>query len=180
MSDSASLRRVHTVLSALAMFILTLQPLAAFGADQVAGVNQPAAAATATPQGIGAGLPLKRGEESELGTPAAALVAAGLLVVAVWVAMGLRKTRGRALPGAGPIQGPWLGRLLQPARQSGSLRVLGTASLSPQARLYVVGWEDKEYLLSASQGEVRVLDSRTPDAAGQMPDPADAGAEERR
>jgi hypothetical protein len=67
--------------------------------------------------------------------------------------------------------------MLQPARRPRALRVVETAPLSPHARLHVVTWNDKEYLVSSSPGEVRILDTRAP---GEAADAAHAAAGEQQ
>lgn len=121
-------------------------------------------AASAQP-GFAPGLPLRRESDSDVvGPRSATLAAAGILLIAVWVTVQYRR-RQRGVSGRlrAPAL-PWLGHLL-PEAQARQLRVVETASLTPHARLHVVAWKGREYLVSTTPGHVRVLDRREIPAA---------------
>lgn len=119
--------------------------------------------------GFAPGLPLKRDTDGDVvGARSAALAAAGILFISVWVAVQYRK-RQRDLPRkVGARAFPWLGHLL-PDAQARHLRVVETATLTPHARLHVVAWKGREYLVSTAPDHVRVLDRREV-PADQPPD----------
>jgi hypothetical protein len=106
------------------------------------------------------GLPLRReAGDDGVGPSAAALAALAVLMVGVWAAVQYRRRQrgnGRTR-GAAPM--PWLGRLF-PDAQGRELRVLEAASLGSHARLHVVAWRGREYLVSSALDQVRVLDRR--------------------
>lgn len=110
--------------------------------------------------GFAPSLPLKRDTDSDtVGGRSAALAAACILLIAVWAAVQYRR-RQRDVPGIGRAPAlPWLGLLL-PDSQARELRVVETAALAPHARLHVVAWRGREYLVSTAPGHVRVLDRR--------------------
>ena len=110
--------------------------------------------------GFAPGLPLKREADGDaLGPRSATLAATGILLVAVWVAVQYRRRqRGVARKGRAPAL-PWLGQLF-PDTQARQLRVVESTSLTPHARLHVVVWKGREYLVSTAPDHVRVLDRR--------------------
>ena len=127
-------------------------------------------AASAQPS-FAPGLPLRRESDSDaVGPRNATLAAAGILFIAVWATVQYRR-RQRGVPGRlrAPAL-PWLGHLL-PDAQARHLRVVETASLTPHARLHVVVWKGREYLVSTAPDHVRVLDRREVPAE-QAQDPA--------
>jgi hypothetical protein len=119
-------------------------------------------------------LPLRRESDSDaVGPRNATLAAASILLIAVWVTVQYRR-RQRGMSGGLRAPGlPWLGHLLSDA-QPRHLRVVETTSLTPHARLHVVAWKGREYLVSSGPGHVRVLDRREIPAEQAQDEPAEA------
>jgi hypothetical protein len=110
--------------------------------------------------GFAPGLPLKRDAADDVVGPGrAALAAGGILLIAVWAAVQYRKRQRGVARKAGPLAFPWLGHLL-PDAQARQLSVVETATLAPHAKLHVVTWKGREYLVSTAPDHVRVLDRR--------------------
>lgn len=128
-----------------------------------AGMLTPVAAAepaASAQPGFAPGLPLRRESDSDvIGPRRATLAAAGILLIAVWATVQYRRRQG-GVSGRPRNPGlPWLGHLL-PEAQARHLRVVETASLTPHAKLHVVAWKGREYLVSTAPDHVRVLDRR--------------------
>jgi hypothetical protein len=139
--------------------VAAAEPAAAARVDGRPARSEAAGTASAQP-GIAPGLPLRRESDSDVvGPRRATLAAAGILLIAVWVTVQYRRRQqgvsGR--PRASAL--PWLGHLL-PEAQARHLRVVETASLTPHAKLHVVAWKGREYLVSTAPDHVRVLDRR--------------------
>jgi hypothetical protein len=106
------------------------------------------------------GLPLRRDIGSEgVGTGAATLAAAAVLLAGVWAAVRFRQRQRGTVRMAGAAALPWLGHLL-PGASGRQLRVIETAALTSHARLHVVTWHGQEYLVSTALDKVCILDRR--------------------
>jgi hypothetical protein len=116
--------------------------------------------ASSARSGFAPALPLRRdADDAVVGPRSAALAAAGVLLLAGWVAVQYRR-RQRGVPRkAGGPGWPWLGHLL-PDAQERQLRVVETASLTSHASVHVVAWKGREYLVATGPDHVRVLDRR--------------------
>jgi hypothetical protein len=147
------------VSAAMVMSVAAAEPSAPAHVDRDLTHSAAVDAASAPPR-FAPGLPLRRESDSDaVGPRNATLAAAGILLIAVWVTVQYRR-RQRGVPGRlrAPAW-PWLGHLL-PDAQARHLRVVETASLTPHARLHVVEWKGREYLVSTAPDHVRVLDRR--------------------
>jgi len=141
------------VSAAMVMSVAAAEPSAPAHVDRDLTHSAAVDAASAPPR-FAPGLPLRRESDSDaVGPGDATLAAAGILLIAVSVTVQYRR-RQRGVPGR-----PWLGHLL-PDAQGRHLRVVETASLTPHARLHVVEWKGREYLVSTAPDHVRVLDRR--------------------
>lgn len=143
---------------ALAPLCLALS-LQAAGGPAVAQAPGPAASASASTSAaaasaihLPASLPFRR--ESETTSTAGPKLLGGVLVLAAALIGAQRWLRRRkATPAARPWS-PWPG-----GRQSGdTIGLLSSKQLGPGARLHVIEWQGRQYLLADSGGNVTVLD----------------------
>lgn len=116
-------------------------------------------------------IPFKRDEGAGIGAGMATGTAACLLLLGVWVALQFRARQGQGGSRGKRLQLPWLQWFGSPAGER-SLRVVESASLTAQARLHVVEWRGKEYLISTSADVVRILDSAASTTGGTSAEPA--------
>jgi hypothetical protein len=103
-------------------------------------------------------LPFKRDEAGGIGAGTAVATAGLLLLLGIWAAAQHRARQGQGGKTGRRIGFPWLERFATPTRER-SLRVLESVPLTSQARVHVVAWRGKEYLVSTSAETVCVLDS---------------------
>lgn len=109
-------------------------------------------------------IPFKRDEGGGIGAGTAAATAACLLLLGIWVSLQMRSRQAQGNTPHKRLRMAWLGRFVRPAGER-SLLVLESAPLTAHARLHVVAWGGKQYLIATSAETVHVLDRAGPSAA---------------